>query len=153
MRVESMDAVDINTDMTDQNEFNARVIAEFRANEGRVGPPFEGRPMILVTHRGAKSGNSYTTPLVYGFDNDRYVLIASMGGAPVDPQWYRNMVANPEVVVEVGTEQFDATVAEVTGDERDRLYAAMADAHPVFADYAAKAGRVIPVLTLTRVES
>jgi deazaflavin-dependent oxidoreductase (nitroreductase family) len=136
--------------MSDRHEFNNKVIADFRANGGKVGAPFEGMPMILITNRGAKSGKEYTTPLVYSTDGDRYVVIASMGGAPKDPQWYRNMVTNPDVTVEVGTETFPAVVTEAKGDERDRLYAAQAAVMPFFNDYAAKTDRVIPVLVLTR---
>ena len=85
--------------MSDWNDFNRKVIDEFRANGGTVTVQFAGAPMILVTHTGAKSGKEYTTPLVHTTDGDRYVIIASKGGAPEDPQWYRNMLANPDVVV------------------------------------------------------
>ena len=90
--------------MTDFNEFNEGIINEFRANSGIVGGPFDGAPMILVNHRGARSGKEYTAPLVYTRDGDGYVVIASKGGAPEDPRWFRNLVANPDVTVEVGTE-------------------------------------------------
>lgn len=139
--------------MSDMNDFNNKVIAEFRANGGKVGPPFEGAPMILVTHTGAKSGKSYTTPLVYTKDGDAVVIIASKAGAPDDPQWFRNMVANPSVKVEIGTESFDA-VARVAGpEERDRLYRAQAALMPNFVEYEAKTDRVIPVVVLDRVSS
>ena len=136
--------------MTERDDFNNKVIEEFRANGGKCGPPFEGSPMILVTHTGAKSGKVRTSPLVYTADGDRYAIIASKAGAPTSPDWYHNMVANPAVTVEVGTENFEATVEEATGAERDRLYAAQAEQLPVFKDYAAKTDRVIPVLVLTR---
>ena len=97
--------------MTDFNEFNRKIIAEFRENGGVVGPPFEGAPMILVNHRGAKSGKAYTSPLVYTRDGDNYVIIASKGGAPEDPQWFHNLVANPDITVEVGTETVPVRVA------------------------------------------
>jgi deazaflavin-dependent oxidoreductase (nitroreductase family) len=138
--------------MADRNEFNRKVIEEFRANAGVVGPPFAGMPMILISHHGVKTGTEYTTPLVYSMDGDRYVVIASMGGAPTNPQWYANMVANGEVTVEVGTEKFVARVTDATGAERNRLYASQADLMPVFKDYAAKTDRVIPVLVLERVD-
>jgi deazaflavin-dependent oxidoreductase (nitroreductase family) len=138
--------------MADRNEFNRKVIEEFRSNAGVVGPPFAGMPMILISHHGVKTGTEYTTPLVYSMDSDRYVVIASMGGAPTNPQWYANMVANGEVTVEVGTEKFVARVTDATGAERDRLYASQADLMPVFKDYAAKTDRVIPVLVLERVD-
>jgi deazaflavin-dependent oxidoreductase (nitroreductase family) len=134
--------------MSDINDFNRKVIADFRANGGKVGPPFEGAPMILVTHRGAKSGKEYTTPLVYR-DGDRYVIIASKAGAPDDPQWFRNMVANPAVTVEVGTEAFAAVASVAQGEERTRLFRAQAALMPNFAEYEQKTSRVIPVLVLT----
>ena len=93
------------TDEFDFHAFNAGVIEEFRATGGRVGGPFEGAPMVLITHRGAKSGKEYTTPLVHTRDGDAVVIIASKGGAPEDPQWYRNLRVNPDVTVEVGTER------------------------------------------------
>ncbi len=136
--------------MAERNEFNEKVIAEFRANGGKVGPPFEGAPMILVTHKGAKSGVVRTAPLVYSSDGDRYVIIASKAGADTNPDWYHNMVANPEVGVEIGSEQFQARVEVAAGDERQRLYDAQAAQMPNFAEYAAKTGRQIPVLVLTR---
>lgn len=136
--------------MADPNEFNRGVIAEFRANEGKVGGPFQGAPMILVTHKGAKSGKEYTTPLVYSKDGDAVVIIASKAGAPDDPQWYRNMVVNPDVTVEIGTETYAARARVAEGAERDRLYAAQAAMMPNFDEYAAKTSRVIPVIVLDR---
>lgn len=136
--------------MADPNEFNRGVIAEFRANEGIVGGPFAGAPMILVTHTGAKSGKEYTTPLVYSKDDDAVVIIASKAGAPDDPQWYRNMVATPAVKVEIGTDSYAAVAREAKGDERDRLYAAQAATMPNFDEYAAKTTRTIPVIVLDR---
>ena len=135
----------------DMLEFNKNVIEEFRANEGVCGGPFEGMPMILVTMTGAKSGRSLTSPLVYSSDGDDAVIIASMGGAPNHPNWYHNLVANPDVTVEIGTETFEATAVLTDGDERDRLYAAQAELMPQFAEYAEKAApRVIPVFRLVR---
>ena len=134
--------------MTDFNDFNRKIIAEFRERGGVVGPPFEGAPMILVNHRGAKSGKDYTAPLVYTRDGDNYVIIASKGGAPEDPQWFHNLVANPDVTVEVGTETFPVRARVAEGDERDRLYRAQADAMPNFAEYAKATTRVIPVVVL-----
>lgn len=137
--------------MSDFNDFNRKVIAEFRANGGKVGPPFEGAPMILVTHRGAKSGKEYTTPLVYSADGDRYVIIASKAGAPDDPQWYRNMVTHPDVTVEIGSESFAAVASVAEGEERTRLYRAQAALMPNFDEYEQKTTRTIPVVVLTRV--
>ena len=136
--------------VTDWNDFNRGVVDEFRSNGGVVGGQFDGFPMILVTHRGAKSGTEYTTPLVYTTDGDRYVVIASKGGAPDDPQWFRNMVANPDVTVEVGTERFPARARVAEGDERDRLFRAQADLMPNFDDYAKATTRTIPVVVLER---
>jgi deazaflavin-dependent oxidoreductase (nitroreductase family) len=136
--------------MTDFNEFNRGVIEEFRTNGGTVGGVFAGAPMILITHRGAKSGKQYTSPLVYTRSGDDYVIIASKGGAPDDPQWFRNIVANPDVIVEVGTERFDARARVAEGAERDRLYRAQADLMPNFAEYANKTSRTIPVVVLER---
>ena len=137
--------------MTDRNEFNRKVIEEFRANGGKCGPPFEGSPMILVTHKGAKSGKVRTSPLVYSADGDRFVIIASKAGAPTNPDWYHNLVAHPEVTVEVGTETFTARAEEAHGAERDRLYNAQAEQLPAFKEYATKTDRTIPVIVLTRV--
>jgi deazaflavin-dependent oxidoreductase (nitroreductase family) len=140
------------TNGDDVSDFNQNVIEEFRANGGVVGGPFEGAPMILVTHKGAKSGIERTTPLVHTRDGDDVVIIASMGGAPTSPQWYHNIIANPEVTVEIGTERFRARATEATGAERDRLFAAQAALMPNFDEYQAKTSRVIPVLVLRRIE-
>jgi deazaflavin-dependent oxidoreductase (nitroreductase family) len=134
--------------MTDFNEFNRGVIAEFRENGGSVGGPFAGAPMILVNHRGAKSGTERTTPLVYTRDGDNYVIIASMGGAPADPQWFRNLVAHPDVTIEVGNEQIPVRARVAEGEERARLYRAQADAMPNFDEYAKATTREIPVVVL-----
>jgi deazaflavin-dependent oxidoreductase (nitroreductase family) len=132
------------------NDFNRKIIEEFRANGGKVGPPFEGAPMILVNHTGAKSGRSYTTPLVYLPDGGDWVIIASKAGAPTHPDWYHNLKAHPDVTIEVGTEKLAAKATEVTGAERDELYARQVAVMPGFGEYAEKAGRVIPVIRLTR---
>jgi deazaflavin-dependent oxidoreductase (nitroreductase family) len=137
--------------MTDRNEFNRTVIDEFRETGGKVSGIFEGAPMILVTHKGAKSGKEYTTPLVHTRDGDSYVIIASKGGAPEDPQWFRNLVANPDVTVEVGTERFPARARVAEADERARLFRAQADLMPNFDDYAKATTRQIPVVVLERV--
>ena len=136
--------------MTDFNEFNKKVIDEFRANGGKVGKPFEGSPMILVTHKGAKSGVERTTPLVYTTDGDRLVIIASKAGSPNNPAWFHNLVANPDVTIEVGTEKFAARASVVSGEERRRLYDAQATKMPNFKEYQEKTTREIPVVVLTR---
>ena len=130
---------------------NAKAIAEFRANEGRCGPPFEGTPIVLVTMKGAKSGRELCAPLAYSTDGDDLVIIASMGGAPNNPNWYHTLKANPDIVIEVGTERYEGTAVLTEGAERDRLYAAQAAELPVFNKYAEKAApRVIPVFRLVR---
>lgn len=137
--------------MPDMNDFNAGVIDEFRGNEGRVGGPFEGAPMVLLTTTGSKSDARRTTPLVclQGENGELYVF-ASKAGAPENPAWYHNLVANPAVVVEHGTEQFDATAVPLEGAERDVIYASQAKLHPNFAEYQEKTERTIPVIELQR---
>jgi deazaflavin-dependent oxidoreductase (nitroreductase family) len=141
--------------MPEVNDWNQRNIAEFRANEGRVGGGFTGATMILVHHVGRTSGKEYVSPLVYlpgEGDDDSMYIFGSKGGAPTHPDWFRNLLAAGQATVEVGTETFQVTVAEVTGDERDRLYAEQVKRMPGFADYEKKAEgiRKIPVLRLTR---
>jgi deazaflavin-dependent oxidoreductase (nitroreductase family) len=133
------------------NEFNERVIKEFRSNGGKVGAPFQNAPMILVTHTGAKTGKSYTTPLVYTRDGDRVVVIASKRGAPNNPAWYHNLVAHPTVTLEIGTESFKAKARVATGDERERLYNQQAAQMAVFNEYRAKTTRKIPVIVFERI--
>lgn len=133
------------------NDFNNALIAEFRANGGKTTGPFADAPLVLITHTGAKSGIERTTPLVHSTDGDRVVIIASKGGAPTHPHWYLNMVANPEVTVELPGETYRARVTEATGAERDRLYRAQADLMPNFDEYAAATDRRIPVLVLERI--
>ena len=136
--------------MTDFNEFNRKVIAEFRETGGNVSGPFEGAPLILVNHVGATTGKPYTAPLVYSRHGDDYVVIASKGGAPDDPQWFRNLVAHPDVTVEVGTETFPVRARVTEGEERARLFRAQADLMPGFDDYAKATTREIPVVVLER---
>lgn len=134
-------------------EFNKNVIEEFRANDGVCGGPFEGAPMVLITMTGAKSGRELCSPLVYSKDGDDVVIIASKGGAPEHPNWYHNLVANPSVTVEIGTEKWEATASLTEGEERTRLYNAQAAMMDNFVEYektATAAGRVIPVFRLTR---
>jgi deazaflavin-dependent oxidoreductase (nitroreductase family) len=133
-----------------QSDFNRNIIEEFRANGGETTGPFKGRPLLLLTTTGAKSGDTHTTPLVYSKDGDRYVVIASMGGAPKSPSWYFNVKANPKVTLEVGTEKFDATASVAEEPERTRLYDQQAAMMPAFNDYKEKTTRVIPVVVLQR---
>ena len=131
-------------------EFNQKVIDEFRSSGGKLSGQMAEAPMIIITHKGAKSGNTYTSPLVYSKDGDRYVIIASKGGAPNNPSWYHNLIAHPEVTVEIGTEKFTAKAHEVKGAERDRLFEAQAKMMPVFSEYQQKTARKIPVIVLER---
>ena len=137
--------------MTDFNEFNRNVIDEFRANDGKVTGMFAGAPLVLITHTGAKSGQPRTTPVVYTTDGDRLVIIASKGGSPENPAWYHNLVAHPEVTVELPGQRYQARATEVTGEERDRLFRAQADMMPNFDEYQANTSRKIPVFVIERV--
>ncbi len=128
---------------------NQGIIDEFRANGGKVGGHFAGRTLLLLHTVGAKSGQERINPVAYVKDGDRFVIIASKGGAPSNPDWYYNLLAHPLVAVEVGTEQFRVR-AEVTSEpERTRLYDKMVEMMPSFAEYREKTTRVIPVITLT----
>ncbi len=136
--------------MAEANDFNTQTIEEFRANGGRVGGQFEGAPLLLLTTTGAKSGEPRTSPMMYRAEGERMFVFASKAGAPTSPDWYHNLVANPEVSVEVGVERFTAHATEVKGTERDRIYAEQAKAYPGFAEYEAKTDRMIPVVELVR---
>lgn len=131
-------------------DWNTQIIEEFRSNGGKVGGPFEGAPLLLLTTIGARSGMARTTPVMYLPDKDRLIIFATKAGASTNPDWYHNLVAHPKATVEVGTETFDVTAVEVTGEERDQLYARQAALFPGFADYEAKTTRRIPVIALRR---
>lgn len=134
-------------------DFNAAVIAEFRANEGKVGGYFEGANLLLLHTIGAKSGHPRTNPLVYAKDSDRFVVAASKGGADSNPDWYHNLRANPTAVVEVGTEEFPVRATLVTEEpERSRLYAKLVAHRSGFAEYEQQTTRKIPVVVLERSE-
>ena len=130
------------------SDYNAQIIEEFRANEGKVGGPFAGAPMLLLHTTGARTGADRVNPVVHGRDGDNLVIFASKAGAPTNPDWFHNLVANPDVTAEVGTETrtFRARVAE--GEERDRLWSRQKELMPGFADYEAKTIRQIPVVVL-----
>jgi deazaflavin-dependent oxidoreductase (nitroreductase family) len=136
--------------MSDREDWNARIIKEFRTNEGHVGGPFEGAPLLLLTTTGARSGKTRINPLMYLRDGDRLVVFGSKGGAPTNPDWFHNVVANPDASVEVGTERFPVQAIVATGNERDELFAEQAKRYPQFAEYAAKTERTIPVIVLER---
>lgn len=138
---------------TSPTDFNAKIIEEFRANEGRVGDMFEGMPLLLLHHTGAKSGKSRINPLAYQSDDGRYVVFASKAGSPTNPDWYYNLKAHPHVTIEVGTDTIEAHAGEAAGEERERLYRTQAERIPQFAEYEQKAGRVIPVMVLTPVNT
>ena len=131
-------------------DMNSKIIAEFRANAGVVGGGFAGAPMILMSITGAKSGKQYVTPLVYLADGDDWIVIASKGGAPTNPDWYHNLKANPNLTIEVGSDTIAAVATEVTGPERDALYARQAAVMANFDEYQKATTRVIPVFRLTR---
>jgi deazaflavin-dependent oxidoreductase (nitroreductase family) len=132
------------------SDYNAKIIEEFRANEGHVGGSWEGRRLLLLTTRGRRSGREYTTPVAYTRDGERLLVYASQGGSPDHPDWYQNLVANPSVTVEVGSERYEAVATPLQGAERDREFAAQAERSPRFAQYQEKTDRVIPVVALTR---
>ena len=130
------------------NDFNRQVIDEFRRNKGQVGGGFAGAPMVVLTTTGAKSGQRHSVPLVYLREGDRVYVFGSKAGAPTNPAWYHNLVANPRVTVEREGETYEADARVVTGADRDRLFVAQAEAMPGFADYQAKTDRMIPVIEL-----
>ena len=136
--------------MSDPQDRNAKIIEEFRANDGRVGGPFAGAPLLLLSTTGARSGKVRINPLMYLPDGDRLVVFASKGGAPTNPDWFHNLVADPHATVEVGTERFPVRAAEATGDERERLFAEQAGRYGQFATYQANTDRTIPVIVLER---
>ncbi len=136
--------------MSTVKDWNTEVIEEFRANDGKVGGYFAKMNLLLLHTTGAKSGKPRLNPVAYTRDGDRFVVIASKGGAPDNPAWYHNLVANPQVRVEVGTESFDALATVAEEPERTRLFDQMAAIYPGFADYQKKTERVIPVVTLEK---
>jgi len=159
--------------MVNVNDWNAKMIEEFRANEGKLGGQFEGAPMLLLTTTGAKSGQRRVNPMMYlaeagllvsdnyessgdrrvsSEEGDRIYVFASKAGAPTNPDWYHNLVANPEVTVERGAETYKAVATPVIGAERDRIYAIQAKRYPGFAEYQEKTTRTIPVVSLARAD-
>ena len=131
------------------SDYNADVIAEFRANHGKVGGNFEGAPLLLLHTTGARSGQERVNPVMYLRDGDRYLVFASKGGAPSSPDWYYNLKADPDAEIEVGDETIAVRAEEVTGAERDAKYAEQAALFPGFADYEKKTDRLIPVIALS----
>jgi deazaflavin-dependent oxidoreductase (nitroreductase family) len=131
-------------------DFNAPIIEEFRANGGKVGGMFGGMDLLLLTTTGGKTGKVSTTPVAFTKDGDKFVVVASKGGAPNNPDWYHNLVAHPEVTIEVGTDKVPVRAIETKGEERERLFNQHADRYPGFNDYKAKTTRTIPVFVLER---
>lgn len=138
--------------MAEVNDWNKKIIEEFRANGGKVGGNFAGKTLLLLHTIGAKSGQERINPVAYTADGDRLAIIASKGGAPTHPDWYHNLVAHPQVTVEVGTEQFQADAAISVEPEHTRLYDQMAAMMPGFAEYKLKTTRHIPVIVLSRMK-
>jgi deazaflavin-dependent oxidoreductase (nitroreductase family) len=138
--------------MSELQDFNQRVIHEFRANQGKVSGQLANMPVLLLTMTGAKSGRAITKPLVYTRDGDRIVIVASFAGGPKNPPWYHNLVANPEATVELGNERFRVKATVTTGEERQRLFDRQAAQMPIFVEYQHKTSRQIPVLVLTRLD-
>lgn len=141
--------------MPEVDDWNQRIVEEFRANGGRVGGQFDGAPMVLVHHRGRRSGTEYVNPMMYlpdEADSDLVYVFASKAGAPSHPDWYRNLVAAGDGEVERGSDRYRVSVREVTGADRDRIYDEQARRYPGFAEYAQKTAgiRTIPVLALRR---
>ena len=136
--------------MSDASDWNTKIIEEFRANGGEVGGPFEGAPMLLLHTTGAKSGLERVNPVVYQQVGDEIAVFASKAGAPSDPDWYRNLKANPSVTVEIGRESVPMQARVAAGEERTRIWEKQKQDMPGFADYEAKAGREIPVVILSR---
>jgi deazaflavin-dependent oxidoreductase (nitroreductase family) len=130
-------------------DYNAKVIDEFRAGAGRVGGIWEGTPLLLLHHAGAKSDVSRVNPVGYLADTPRYLVFASNGGAPSNPDWYHNLKAHPTTRIEVGSETIDVVAEEAAGEERERLFARGAARFPDLAKHARKTDRVIPVIVLT----
>jgi deazaflavin-dependent oxidoreductase (nitroreductase family) len=132
-----------------RSEYNAKIVAEFRANEGRVGGTWEKFPLLLLHHTGAKSGVRRVNPIAYLPNDPGYLIWAANGGAPNNPDWYHNLDAHPNTQIEVGTETIDVKAEVPTGEERERLFARAAERYPQLAEAASKTQRVIPMIILT----
>jgi deazaflavin-dependent oxidoreductase (nitroreductase family) len=130
------------------SDYNATIIEDFRANHGRVGGDFEGAPLLLLHTTGARSGQERVNPVMYLRDGDRYLVFASKGGAPDNPDWYHNLKAHPDATIEVGDDVLEVRAEELPRAERDEKYAQQAALYPGFADYERNTDRVIPVVAL-----
>ncbi len=136
--------------MSDPNDWNARIIEEFRGNGGKVGGQFEGAPLLLLHSTGAKTGAERVSPMMYQAVGDELAVFASKAGAPTNPDWYHNLMATPEAAIEVGTETVGVTARVAEGDERDRIWTKQTADYPGFADYERQTTRQIPVVVLSR---
>ena len=134
--------------MGDRQDWNKKIIEEFRANQGKVGGMFEGMPILLLHHTGAKSGKVRVNPLAYQANGNRLVVFASKGGAPTNPDWFHNLRANPRATVEVGTETRDVRARVAEGEEREKIWSRQKEIMPGFAGYETKTTRQIPVIIL-----
>ncbi|HVB05074.1 MAG TPA: nitroreductase family deazaflavin-dependent oxidoreductase [Acidimicrobiales bacterium] len=141
----------VRDDYEDGKAYNNAVAEEFRANEGKVGGDWEGRRIMILTTTGAKSGQPHETPLGFSWDGDRMVLSAANGGAPKHPDWYLNLLASPEVTVELGTEKYQATAVDSEGEEYDRLVVARSESNPAFVRNQSRTTRRIPLVWLDRI--
>ena len=142
----------------DQKDYNQQLIEDFRAQREKLGgilapdSPFASRPLLLLTTTGAKSGQPRTSPMMYVRDGERLLVIASNAGAPKHPDWYRNLVAHPNVTVEVGDETYGAKAIVMEGEERERLWNSIVTQYPFFTEHQAKIARQIPIVALERRE-
>jgi deazaflavin-dependent oxidoreductase (nitroreductase family) len=136
--------------MAEANDFNTKIIEEFRANGGKVGGQFEGAPLLLLTTTGARTGQARVSPMMYRGENERMFVFASKAGAPDNPDWYHNLVAHPDATAEIGTETVPVVAREAKGDERTAIWEAHKKDNPGFAEYEEKTTRQIPVIILTR---
>ena len=134
--------------MPEMSDWNSKIIDEFRANEGRVGGPFEGAPVLLLHTEGARTGQERVNPMMYQQVDGGYAVFATKGGAPSNPDWYHNLLAHPKVTAEIGTSTAKLIARVADGDERERIWTAQKAAYPGFADYERKTTRQIPVIIL-----
>ena len=132
------------------DDWNSKIIAEFRANDGKVGGQFEGAPLLLLHSIGAKSGKERVSPMMYQATNAGFAVFASAAGSDKNPDWYHNLIANPDVQIEVGADVLDVRAREAVGDERELIWTTQKRDYPGFAGYEAKTDRIIPVLVLER---
>ncbi len=138
--------------MARTKDWNVSIIEEFRANGGKVGGPFEGRPLLLLHTTGARTGQARTNPVVYMADGDGFVIFASKAGAPTNPDWYHNLIAHPDVTIEVGTQTLSVRARVTGGHEREELWTRQVKLIPAFEEYQRKTERAIPVIVLERTD-